>query len=222
MENPELGNAQWEKIKEIFGAALELELGRRSDFLRDACGSDQALLTEVESLLAAHASSNDLAGNAWQSRFPEEEQGPGSIGPYQLLRKIGAGGMGQVWLAAQTAPVRRQVAIKLIRAGIYDDSLLQRFQAERRSLAIMDHPSIAKVFEAGSTPAGQPYLVMEYVPGPSITDYCDQKRLKIRQRLQRAIMTSQGVRHAHPTDTHHRALNTATILIADVDGKTTP
>lgn len=222
MENPELGNAQWEKIKEIFGAALELEPGRRGDFLRDACGSDQALLTEVESLLAAHASSNDLSGNVWQSQFPEEEQGPRSIGPYQLLRKIGAGGMGQVWLAAQTAPVRRQVAIKLIRTGIYDDSLLQRFQAERRSLAIMDHPSIAKVFEAGSTPAGQPYLVMEYVPGPSITDYCDQKRLKIRQRLELFIRTCEGVQHAHQKAIIHRDLKPANILIVEVDGKPVP
>src|SRR5258708_8534326 len=114
MENPELGNAQWEKIKEIFGAALELELGRRSDFLRDACGSDQALLTEVESLLAAHASSNDLAGNAWQSRFPEEEQGPGSIGPYQFLSKIGPRGMGQLSLPPHTTPVAPPLASKPI------------------------------------------------------------------------------------------------------------
>jgi non-specific serine/threonine protein kinase/serine/threonine-protein kinase len=97
------------------------------------------------------------------------------IGDYRLLKKLGEGGMGQVWLAEQTAPMRRQVALKLIRAGMCDDTMLHRFQSERQSLAIMDHPSIAKIFDGGATPDGQPYFVMEYVPGLRITDYCDQK-----------------------------------------------
>jgi non-specific serine/threonine protein kinase/serine/threonine-protein kinase len=96
-----------------------------------------------------------------------------------LLRELGIGGMGQVWLAEQTDPVRRQVALKLIRAGMYDAATVQRFKAERQSLAIMDHPAIAKVFDAGTTPAGQPYLVMEYVEGSLITDYCDSRKLAI-------------------------------------------
>ena len=100
----------------------------------------------------------------------------GSIGPYRLLRKLGEGGMGQVWLAEQSAPVKRQVALKIIKAGQYDASALLRFNLERQTLAFMDHPAIAKVFDAGSTPAGQPYFVMEYVPGLPITNYCDQKR----------------------------------------------
>ena len=119
-------------------------------------------------------------------------QAPKSIGPYQLISKLGEGGMGQVWLAEQTAPVRRQVALKLIRAGMFDDTLLQRFQSERQSLAMMDHPAIAKVFEAGSTPDGQPYLVMEYVPGLPITEYCDQKKLTIRERLELFIKHVRG------------------------------
>ena len=97
----------------------------------------------------------------------------GSIGPYRLTRKLGEGGMGQVWLAEQSAPVKRQVALKIIKAGQYDGSALLRFNVERQTLAIMDHPAIAKVFDAGSTPAGQPYFVMEYVPGLPLTNYCD-------------------------------------------------
>jgi protein tyrosine kinase len=98
-----------------------------------------------------------------------------SIGPYRLIRKLGQGGMGQVWLAEQTSPLHRQVALKVVRAGIFNEILLQRFLAERQSLAIMSHPCIAKVFDAGATPGGQPYFVMEYVPGLPITNYCDSK-----------------------------------------------
>jgi non-specific serine/threonine protein kinase/serine/threonine-protein kinase len=145
-----------------------------------------------------------------------------SIGPYQLIRKLGEGGMGQVWLAKQTAPIHRQVALKLIRVGRYDDSVLQRFFAERQSLAIMNHPSIAKVFDAGATPDGQPYFVMEYVPGQPITDYCDRKRLKIRERLELFIKVCEGVQHAHQKAVMHRDLKPANILVVEVDGKPMP
>jgi serine/threonine protein kinase len=127
-----------------------------------------------------------------------------SIGPYRLVKKIGEGGMGQVWLAEQTEPVRRQVALKLIKVGMYDEGVLKRFQAERQSLAIMDHPAIAKVFDAGSTPDGQPYFVMEYVPGLPITAYCDQKRMSIRERLELFIKVCDGVQHAHLKAIIHR------------------
>jgi len=147
---------------------------------------------------------------------------PQTIGPYRLVRKLGEGGMGQVWLAEQTAPIQRQVALKLIRVGRYDDSVLQRFYAERQSLAIMDHPSIAKVFDAGATPDGQPYFVMEYVPGQPITDYCDRKRLKIRERLELFIQVCEGVQHAHQKAVMHRDLKPANILVVEVDGKPVP
>jgi non-specific serine/threonine protein kinase/serine/threonine-protein kinase len=130
--------------------------------------------------------------------------------------------MGQVWLAAQSTPVRRQVALKLIRAGMFDDALLQRFQSERQSLAMMDHPAIAKVFEAGSTPDGQPYLVMEYVPGLPITEYCDEKKLTIRERLELFIKACEGVQHAHQKAIIHRDLKPANILVVEVDGKPMP
>ena len=147
---------------------------------------------------------------------------PRFIGSYQLIKKLGEGGMGQVWLAEQTAPVRRPVALKLIKVGVYDDSVLQRFQSERQSLAIMDHPSIAKVFDAGATPDGQPYFVMEFVPGLPITNYCDEKRLSIRERLELFIKVCEGVQHAHQKAIIHRDLKPANILVVEVDGRPTP
>jgi serine/threonine protein kinase len=145
-----------------------------------------------------------------------------SIGPYRLIRKLGEGGMGQVWLAEQTAPIKRQVALKLIKVGRYDESVLQRFYAERQSLAMMDHPSIAKVFDAGATSDGQPYFVMEYVPGQPITDYCDRRRLTIRERLELFIKVCEGVQHAHQKAIMHRDLKPANILVVEVDGKPVP
>ena len=130
--------------------------------------------------------------------------------------------MGQVWLAEQIEPVNRQVALKLIKAGMYDAATVQRFKAERQSLAIMDHPAIAKVFDAGTTPVGQPYLVMEYVDGLSITDYCDAKRLSIRKRLQLFIRVCEGVQHPHQKAIIHRDLKPSNILVVEVDGKPTP
>src|SRR6267143_895377 len=146
----------------------------------------------------------------------------GAIGAYRLLRKLGEGGMGQVWLAEQTTPVIRQVAVKIIKAGRYDASALKRFELERQSLAIMNHPAIAKVFDAASTAEGQPYFVMEYVPGLPITTYCDQKRLTTRERLELFIRVCEGVQHAHQKAIMHRDLKPSNILVADVDGHPLP
>jgi eukaryotic-like serine/threonine-protein kinase len=212
---------EWERIKELFGAALERDPSRRAAFLHDACGEDVSLRQEIESLLEAH----DASGNLLHAPFwipPLGNALPRSIGLYQLLTKIGEGGMGQVWLAEQTAPLQRRVALKLIRWGTYDDTLLHRFQAERQSLAVMDHPSIAKVFDAGATPEGQPYFVMEYVAGLPITDYCDQKKLKIRDRLELFIKVCEAVQHAHQKAIIHRDLKPANVLVAEVDGKPVP
>src|ERR1700733_4310972 len=146
----------------------------------------------------------------------------GSIGPYRLIRKLGEGGMGQVWLAEQSAPVKRQVALKIIKAGQYDGSALVRFNLERQTLAIMDHPAIAKVFDAGSTPTGQPYFVMEYVPGLPLTNYCDQKRLPPRERLALLVKVCEGVQHAHQKAIIHRDLKPSNVLVVEVDGKPMP
>src|SRR5580693_438622 len=118
------------------------------------------------------------------------------IGRYHLLQKIGEGGMGEVWLAEQREPVRRRVAVKLVKAGMNSREVIGRFESERQALALMEHPAIAKVFDAGSTPLGRPYFVMEYVTGIPITDYCDKHKLTMRQRLELFVAVCDGVQHA--------------------------
>ena len=147
---------------------------------------------------------------------------PTSIGPYRLLRRLGEGGMGSVWLAEQTAPVKREVAIKLIRSGRFSTNDLKRFELERQTLAIMNHPAIAKVFDAGSTADGQPYFVMEHVSGLPITKYCNKHRLGIRERVELMITVCEGVQHAHQKAIIHRDLKPSNILIAEVEGRPVP
>ncbi len=144
------------------------------------------------------------------------------IGPYQLLQLIGEGGMGQVWAAEQLEPVRRRVAIKLIKLGMDTREVVTRFESERRALALMDHPAIAKVFDAGSTPEGRPYFVMEYVAGLPITTYCDRHKLNCRQRMELLVQVCEGVQHAHQKGIIHRDLKPSNILITEVDGKPRP
>jgi serine/threonine protein kinase len=211
----------WEKIKEVFGGALECNASERAAFLDQACGDDRSLRQELESLIKAHESSSNLWQYPLRPGPPDNIEGR-FIGPYQLVKKIGEGGMGQVWLAQQTAPLQRKVALKLARWGMYDDTLLHRFRAERQSIAVMDHPAIAKVFDAGATSEGQPYFVMEYVAGVPITDYCNQKKLNISDRLELLIKVCEGVQHAHQKAILHRDLKPANILVADVDGKPVP
>ncbi|MGB7151711.1 MAG: serine/threonine-protein kinase [Terriglobales bacterium] len=155
---------------------------------------------------------------------PAEPAAPnlGSIGQYRLIRKLGEGGMGHVWLAEQSAPVKRLVALKIIKALRYDTSALARFDLERQALAIMDHPAIAKVFDAGSTAEAQPYFVMEYVPGVPITQYCDEKRLSASERLLIFTRVCEGVQHAHQKAIIHRDLKPTNILVVEVDGKPLP
>ena len=144
------------------------------------------------------------------------------IGPYQLLQLIGEGGMGQVWLAEQTQPVHRRVALKLIKVGMDTQEVVARFESERQALALMDHPAIAKVFDAGSTPDGRPYFVMEYVDGLPINDYCDRHRLTMRQRMELFIQVCEGVQHAHQKAIIHRDLKPSNILVTEIDGRSAP
>jgi serine/threonine protein kinase/TolA-binding protein len=213
---------QWNRAKEIFAAALGCDLQERQALVARACGEDEPLRREVESLLFAYASSDGLSTPWLDPRALGAAVVDRTIGPYRLIRTLGEGGMGQVWLAEQDAPVRRQVALKLIRVGAYDPAVLRRFQAERQSLATMDHPAIAKVFDAGATPDGQPYFVMEYVQGAPITDYCNQKELTIRARLALFLMACDGVQHAHQKAIIHRDLKPANLLVVDVDGRPAP
>ncbi len=213
---------QWLRIKELFDAALERDASERGEFLSGACGSDLELRAEIESLLEAHARASLLSQSPIRLEGHKEFHEQEMIGHYCMVRKIGEGGMGQVWLAEQTAPIRRQVALKLIRAGLFDESLVQRFQAERQSLAMMEHPAIAKIFDAGATEAGQPYLVMEYVPGEPITRYCDRKKLTVKERLELFAKVCDGVQHAHQKAVIHRDLKPANILVVEVDGRPAP
>ena len=213
---------QWEQIKEIFEACLECAPERRDAFLDQACAENPTLRLEVASLVSAYGRSDGLSVHPWTGEFLEEGEPDKVIGQYRLIRKIGEGGMGQVWLAEQAEPLKRLVALKLIHGGIFDPALLRRFQAERQSLASMDHPTIAKVFDAGATEAGQPYFVMEYVPGEPITTYCDARKLTLRQRLELFIQACEGVQHAHQKAIIHRDLKPANILVVDVDDRPMP
>jgi serine/threonine protein kinase len=145
-----------------------------------------------------------------------------SVGPYRLLDLIGSGGMGEVWLGEQTQPVHRRVALKLIKAGMDTREVVARFQSERQALALMDHPTIAKVFDVGSTPQGRPYFAMEYIAGVPITDYCDQHRLTVRQRLQLFVEVCEGVQHSHQKAIIHRDLKPSNILVSEVGGRPLP
>src|SRR5215468_7600672 len=213
---------QWRRVKEIVASALERLPCERPAYLDEVCSQDLALRAEIESLLSAYRDSDDLSKSPWPVESAEQEARPKIIGPYCLLKELGIGGMGQVWLAQQTEPVRRQVALKLIKAGMYDASTVQRFKAERQSLAIMEHPAIAKVFDAGTTATGQPFLVMEYVDGLPITDYCDSRKLGICERLQLFNRVCEGVQHAHQKAIIHRDLKPSNILVVEVDGKPMP
>lgn len=226
-----MNTRRWESVKDLLHQALQLAPDQRSPFLDEACSSDASMRAEVESLLVAEeeirssfmqspAQAKELIGAVESVRMLEAGQTVAQR--FQLVRKLGEGGMGQVWLAEQSSPVRRLVALKLIKAGMYDGAVVQRFQAEQQSIAIMDHPAIAKVFDAGATEQGQPYFVMEYVPGLPITEYCDQKKLTIKQRLELFIQTCEGVQHAHQKAIIHRDLKPANILVVEVDGKPVP
>jgi len=211
--------SQPELAAQLYEAALDLKPEDRAAFLDRECNGNAELRRDVEALLAAPSFSNQPTEDASSVTV---EPSTTVIGPYQLLELIGEGGMGEVWLAEQKQPVRRRVAIKLIKVGMDTREVVARFESERQALALMDHPAIAKVFDAGSTPEGRPYFVMEYVPGIHITNYCDRYRLTIRQRMKLLIQVCEGVQHAHQKAIIHRDLKPSNILVAEVDRKAMP
>jgi eukaryotic-like serine/threonine-protein kinase len=225
-----MSDARWQRLMELLHQAMRLAPAQRTTFLDDECASEPDLRAELVSLLDENARTRSGFVESFSPAVAPDAQGAvGALSPgqifcerFRLVSKLGEGGMGQVWLAEQFSPVRRRVALKLIRAGMYDEAVAQRFRAEQQSLAIMDHPAIAKVFDAGATPQGQPYFVMEYVPGPPITEYCDQNKLTIRQRLELFIQACDGVQHAHRKAFIHRDLKPANILVVEVDGRPQP
>jgi serine/threonine protein kinase len=156
------------------------------------------------------------------SASPNETQSARRIGPYRLLQLVGEGGMGEVWLAEQVEPIRRKVAIKVIKVGMDTKQVVARFESERQALALMDHAAIAKIFDGGSTLEGRPYFVMEYVAGVSITDHCDEHKLSTPQRLELFAEVCAGVQHAHQKAIIHRDLKPSNVLVSLVDGKAQP
>jgi eukaryotic-like serine/threonine-protein kinase len=213
----------------IFSGAIEIASGEeRAAFVARACGTDEELRRRVERLVDAHFQAGSFLESppashtsSMASSSPTELSGA-LIGPYKLLQVIGEGGMGTVYMAEQTEPVRRTVALKLIKPGMDSRQVLARFGAERQALALMDHPNIAKVLDAGAADSGRPYFVMELVKGIPITTYCDQRKLTLRERLELAIPVCQAVQHAHQKGIIHRDIKPSNVLIALYDGKPVP
>ena len=214
----------------LFLAALEKHTpAERQAFLDEACGADAALRARVQMLLEADARVRGILDRPAPGRSeqtgvytPNEQPGVVIAGKYKLLEAIGEGGMGAVWVAEQTQPVRRKVALKLIKAGMDSKSVLARFEAERQALAVMDHPNIAKVHDGGLTETGRPFFVMEYVKGVPITEYCDATRLSVPERLNLFVQVCQAVQHAHQKGIIHRDLKPSNILVAPYDDKAVP
>src|SRR3954463_3177970 len=204
---------QFMNLDEIFCGALQImDPEARTAYLDEACGRDTAQRHRVERLLAADplVDSRFLETPAALPTFlgaTPRQEGPGSIiGPYKLLEQIGEGGMGTIYMAEQTRPVRRKVALKIIKLGMDSRQVVARFEAERQALALMDHPNIAKVHDGGTTESGRPYFAMELVHGIPITDYCDKERLAIRDRLELFVLVCRAVQHAHQKGIIHRDL----------------
>jgi serine/threonine protein kinase len=228
--------ARWRQVEELYHAASQLEDSQHEAFLKEACKGDQDLKSEVESLLRQESSSEDLL--AWGAtpgclltlaRETEamaeplnndlEEDVGRQYGSYKTLRLLGRGGMGAVYLAEQQQPIPRLVALKVIKRGMDTREVIARFDSERQALALMDHPNIARVFDAGASEDGRPYFVMEYVPGIPITQYCDQNRLNNRERMELFIPVCHAVQHAHQKGIIHRDIKPLNVLVWVQDGR---
>jgi tetratricopeptide (TPR) repeat protein/serine/threonine protein kinase len=213
-------------LEAVFFAALEKGSAQeRAAYLAEACAGDEDLRRRVEKMLAAQAQAGSFLEQPALSRaLTIDEQAvserPGTvIGPYKLMEQIGEGGMGLVFVAEQQEPVRRKVALKVIKPGMDTRQVIARFEAERQALALMDHPQIAKVLDGGETTGGRPYFVMELVKGVPITDYCDQNQMAIRQRLELFVHVCEAVQHAHQKGIIHRDLKPSNVLVLSHDGR---
>jgi serine/threonine protein kinase len=215
--------------RDIFIQVIQAaDSARRIELINELCGADDSLRQRVEALLDAHQRAvgflesppADLSTTADENRIVER---PGTvIGPYKLLQQIGEGGMGVVFMAEQAEPIHRTVALKIIRPGMDTRSVIARFEAERQALAMMDHPNIAKVLDAGTTETGRPYFVMELVKGLPITKYCDEKQLSLRGRLELFMPVCHAVQHAHLKGIIHRDIKPTNVLVAEYDNHAVP
>ncbi|MGE3776752.1 MAG: serine/threonine protein kinase, partial [Pirellulaceae bacterium] len=219
------------QVREIFIEALQRHDDlERSTFVADACGQDASLRQQVEELLEAHfreelffldAPPVEVADSLPASPPVKEPLGS-QIGPYKLLEQIGEGGMGVVYLAEQSMPVERRVALKIIKPGMDSRQVIARFEAERQTLAMMEHPNIAKVLDAGATAGGLPYFVMELVQGVSITQFCDDRRLPPGPRLALFVQVCRAIQHAHQRGIIHRDIKPSNIVVMEHDTRPLP
>ena len=199
---------------EIVAAALAMDPVERAAYVRQACGADRRLLEEADELLRAHtAATATMAVGASGVSFSSQ------IGPYKLIRPIGEGGMGVVYHAQQTHPLRRDVALKVIKPGMDSREVIARFESERQALALMEHPNIARVFDAGTTAEGRPYFAMELVDGVPITRYCDARRLTVEQRIALFVPVCQAIQHAHQKGIIHRDIKPSNLLVTEREGQ---
>lgn len=214
---------------DLFLAAIEIDdpLAREA-YLDAACAGDDKLRRRIEALLRQHLDSLGVLdapppGLVATTELPSIDERPGTvIGPYKILQQIGEGGMGVVFMAEQTKPIQRTVALKIIKPGMDSRPVIARFEAERQALALMDHPNIARVLDVGATHAGRPYFVMDLVKGVPITEYCERQRLPVRQRLELLSAVCHAVQHAHQKGIIHRDLKPSNVLVAEYDGKPVP
>jgi serine/threonine protein kinase len=213
----------------IFKVACQISSpAARAEYLNQVCGDDQPAMARIQALLRVHDEESRFLispppgiAATLDTSLPKESAGS-QIGPYKLLEQIGEGGMGTVWMAQQSEPVKRLVALKLIKAGMDSRQVIARFEAERQALALMDHPNIARVLDAGATSAGRPYFVMDLVRGVPITQYCDERHLTPRQRLELFVPVCQALQHAHQKGIIHRDLKPSNVLVALYDGRPVP
>jgi len=213
----------------IFARAIAINSPQeREAYVREACGGDLALRGQIEKLVADHLRAGDfLEGPAVGEQVtldagPLTEKPGTVIGRYKLLEQIGEGGMGVVYMAEQTQPVRRRVALKIIKIGMDTKQVIARFEAERQALALMDHPNIARILDAGATETGRPYFVMDLVKGVPLTEYCDKNKLPARERLELFLQVCGAVQHAHQKGIIHRDIKPTNVMVTLHDGKPVP
>jgi tetratricopeptide (TPR) repeat protein len=217
------------RVRQVFDQAMEKPAGLRAEYLQRLCGGDEALHDRVAALLAASDDAGEFLAPPTAppaapgpARADSAEEAGTTIGRYKLLQEIGEGGMGTVWMAEQFEPVRRKVALKIIKLGMDTRQVVVRFEAERQALALMDHPNIAKVLDGGVTETGRPYFVMELVKGVPITEFCDEAKLGLRERLELFTQVCQAVQHAHQKGIVHRDLKPSNVLVTLHDGRPVP
>ncbi len=216
---------QYNSLESIFSEASNIPSGKQRDaFLERACGENHGLREKIQNLLKAHDQTESLNIDVDKACHPLDptEQPGAKIGPYRLLEKIGEGGFGTVFMAEQQTPIRRKVALKILKLGMDTKQVVARFEVERQALALMDHPGIAKVYDAGATETGRPYFVMELVRGIPIDKFCDTGQLSFKERLSIIVQVCRAVEHAHSKGVLHRDLKPGNILVGTVDDKPAP